>query len=186
MKANILNDFTGFTLLELMIVILIVAIFSGIAAPSFNNQYKKSVAKSHRDILFQDLQFARSESITRSTPVTICQANPKKSQTCNSGVWNEGWIIFHDANGNGKIDDLEKIISSHYSTNDVEFFKQSNTSKFITFLPDGKARFNGEKLTYNFCYLSGKRSADVTIDDGGQVQFGIFGDGAGERAFDPQ
>jgi type IV fimbrial biogenesis protein FimT len=168
----------GFSLLELLIVILIVAIFATLSAPSFKNQHQKSVATSGRNLLFQGLQFARSESITRSALVTICQSDPSVSAVCSSGDWSKGWIIFIDDNGDGAFDGTDDtLLRQYYSVDRINEFKLSNAAEYITFVPNGRARIAGgeDDLTYQFCYLDGSRSAEVTISYAGQTKIEVEG-----------
>jgi type IV fimbrial biogenesis protein FimT len=75
---------SGFTLTELMITILIVAILMAVAAPSFQSIIAGQRIKSATYDMFSTLTFARSEAIKRSANVTVAQA---------SGGWQNGWTV---------------------------------------------------------------------------------------------
>ncbi len=65
----------GFTLLEVMITIAILAIALGIGVPSFIDFMRNSRLSGTANDLLADLNFARSESIKRHVPVTLCASS---------------------------------------------------------------------------------------------------------------
>jgi type IV fimbrial biogenesis protein FimT len=74
----------GFTLVELIVVIAILAILAGIVMPSFQNTIRNQRVKNASFELFASLILARSEAIKRNGDVTI---------TPVSGSWESGWQI---------------------------------------------------------------------------------------------
>jgi type IV fimbrial biogenesis protein FimT len=91
---------TGFTLIEVLITIAIVAILLAIAGPSFRYVTTANRASSEINALLGDMQFARAEAIRQGQPVTLCSTNDQA--TCNAGInWNAGWIVFPDPANTG-------------------------------------------------------------------------------------
>jgi len=60
------RDKAGFTLIELMIVIVVLGIVAAIALPSFQSIIEKRRLVGAADTLFANLQFARSEAIKQN------------------------------------------------------------------------------------------------------------------------
>lgn len=61
----------GFTLIELMVTIAIMAIIAVIAAPALQGFVDKTRLKGATDRLYADMQFARSEAVKRNSNVSI-------------------------------------------------------------------------------------------------------------------
>lgn len=79
----------GFTLVEMMVVVVIAAILAGAAAPSFSKAIASQRAKAAGTDVYLALMKARSEAIKRNAAVTLA---PK------SGGWQNGWQIVNPAN----------------------------------------------------------------------------------------
>jgi type IV fimbrial biogenesis protein FimT len=100
---------SGFTLLELMLVIAIVAILIAFAVPSFQWMIQKVTISSNVNTFLSDMRYARSEGIRRGGGVVLCRSNAPEAADpdCNNGMglggngWVSGWIIFHDLNNDG-------------------------------------------------------------------------------------
>jgi type IV fimbrial biogenesis protein FimT len=80
----------GFTLIEVVVVVALLAIVATIAAPSFRSFIGTMNSKSAAFDLISDLTVARSEAIKRNANVTV---------TPTGGDWAKGWQVL-DANGN--------------------------------------------------------------------------------------
>lgn len=61
----------GFTLTELLVTLSIVATLLALAVPSFKDLIDRSRLSSAADMLYADLQFARSEAIRHNQTVTV-------------------------------------------------------------------------------------------------------------------
>lgn len=87
----------GFTLVEMMVGVAIVALLSAIAAPSFNQMVASQRLKGASSDLFSALMRARSEAIKRNTEVTLTPATASQ--------WQSGWIIPNPADSGNRIDE---------------------------------------------------------------------------------
>jgi type IV fimbrial biogenesis protein FimT len=85
----------GFTLIELMVTIAIIAILMAIALPSFQDTIARSKLETEANNILRDLNFARTEAIKRGSSVSLC---PSDNGTSCSGAqdYGDGWIIFVD------------------------------------------------------------------------------------------
>ena len=81
----------GFTLIEMMIAITLMAILMAIAVPSFKDASLGSQLRSMANELVASAALARSEAIKRNAVVTLCVSS--NGQTCGAGDWDQGWIV---------------------------------------------------------------------------------------------
>ncbi|MBO9650319.1 MAG: GspH/FimT family protein [Variovorax sp.] len=100
----------GFTTIELMVVIAIVAILAAIAAPSFGGIIERYRVRRATEDLTASLYLARSEAIRRGGNVTMARYSPSGCTPTSNKDWSCGWIIFADADNDGILDaDEERI-----------------------------------------------------------------------------
>lgn len=65
---------SGFTLVELMVVVALLAIFSAIAVPSFNRLINNNRTQSSANELQALMQYARGYAVENRTDVSVCFA----------------------------------------------------------------------------------------------------------------
>ena len=91
----------GVTLIELMIVLVIAGILMGTAVPSFLGVIRSTKLTNAANDLLISLTLARSEAAKRHDRVALCKS-ADGACCASTGGWEQGWIVFHDANDNGK------------------------------------------------------------------------------------
>ena len=87
-----------------MVVVAVVAILTGLAAPSFRQIIIKSNVSSVVNTFLADMRYARSEAVRRGGSVIMCRSDMPEaaSPVCNTDTgpdtngWVSGWIIFED------------------------------------------------------------------------------------------
>jgi type IV fimbrial biogenesis protein FimT len=95
----------GFTLLEVMIAVSLVAILIGIAAPSIKDFLSEVRLTGHANDLITDLMLARSEAVKRDVSMTVCGKKNNADTVCgNDPNWAGGWLVVLDADRDGKQD----------------------------------------------------------------------------------
>ena len=72
----------GFTLVELLIAVAVVAIIVTIAAPSFRDMILMQRLRAINAQVVTDMQFARSEAVSRGTLVRVSFQTPTASMSC--------------------------------------------------------------------------------------------------------
>ncbi|MBG9387505.1 GspH/FimT family pseudopilin [Caenimonas aquaedulcis] len=100
----------GFTLIELMVAMAIIAILAAFAGPSFNSALLSNKLTSYANTFVSSAMLARSEAIKRNSVVRVCRSSNGTS-CATSGTWQQGWIVFNDANNDALVTTGETIIS---------------------------------------------------------------------------
>jgi len=88
----------GFTLLELMIVVLVLIILASVALPSMVSTIQNNRMTAQANGFLTAFQLARTEALKRNDPVSVCPSSD--GATCD-GDWEDGWIVFVDGNAAG-------------------------------------------------------------------------------------
>ena len=115
------NKVVGFTLIEVMVVVAIMAILLAVAVPSFVALIARNRVATEINALATDLQYARSIAIKAGQSVTICASFNLSTCDTSKGIWSGGWIVFSDANGNKVVDadDMVRKVQQAFVGTDV-------------------------------------------------------------------
>lgn len=165
------NRYSGFTLVEMMIAMVVLAILITVGAPAFTKMIKDNRILGDSYALRAALDGARSEAIAQRSSVTFCRSS--NGSTC-TGNWNQGYIAFQDRDGDGVRDDVNDPNELYFSKvidSDAVDITYTNVNSFnrVTFDSQGYARrFQG---TFAFCDDRGASDArGVIVTSGGLVR----------------
>ena len=87
----------GFTMIEMVITMTIVAVLASIAVPSMRTYVLNTRLTSESQELVRSFQTARSEATKRQRNVVVCLSDA--TPACTTGA-PTGWIVFEDTNAN--------------------------------------------------------------------------------------
>lgn len=84
----------GFTLIELVVTMAIIAIVATLAVPAWQRSVQRAQVESDIGSLSQALSLARSEAVTQGVQVSVCPS-PKKTSINECGTdWHAGWVVY--------------------------------------------------------------------------------------------
>ncbi len=136
---------SGFTLLELMLVITLMAVLLVVGLPSLQDFVRNSRMSSSANDIISDFNFARSEAVKRRVAVTLCKSQDGAAcDTDDTDPFNR-WIIFIDdedpaiieaTDGNGAVDGAEPILRDRALPESITVVTDADEIRAV-FLPTG-------------------------------------------------
>jgi type IV fimbrial biogenesis protein FimT len=120
----------GFTLIELMITLVILAIVITVGVPSFNDFIASQRVRTAASDVMADMAFARAEAIKESRRTVM-------ESLGGAGTWKNGWRICVDMNNDGDCDTADPV---RKTTTPVAGRAKvcASPDEAIVFRPDGR------------------------------------------------
>ncbi len=109
------NAQRGFTLIELMVVVAVLAIVATVAVPSFQQVIENNRLATESNRLFSAISFARSEAVRVGDDVSL---------SAKSGGFDAGWCVHLGANCSGA------NILRQFDGGQVDYAAAANTLTF--------------------------------------------------------
>ena len=161
---------TGYTLMELMITISIMAIIAGVAVPSYRGLIQSNQVRATSHAFYGSLVLARSEAVKNNLPVVICKS--ANGTSCSgSGTWDGGWIIYLDADSDSAFDAGEALLESHAAIAGLTLRATDADLHQVIYQADGTQRISAN---FNVCV-----SDDVSR--GNNITIGLTGRPSSEK-----
>ncbi len=138
---------SGFTIVELMVVVAIAAVLMAIAVPSFQGVITRNRVETIQSQLASALAQARTEAATRNAVVSVCGSNGNQNCSTNNS-WSAGWIVFVDTDLNGVRGDDEQVLEVYRQSTDYRLNAVDNSGNVAGFVSYGYSGFQrGLKTT---------------------------------------
>ena len=99
----------GFTLMEALVTVAVVAIVLSAGVPAFRNAIERNRMEAAAERLHSSMVYARSQAMSRRATVSVCPANEDVS-ACGSS-WDNGWLVFEDGDSDGLLGTGEEILA---------------------------------------------------------------------------
>jgi type IV fimbrial biogenesis protein FimT len=165
--SSVPRRLSGFTLIELMTVLAVLAILSSLAAPSLREFLVRNRSAAISNEFVATILRARSEAVNRNMCVTVCRSTLATTPPrCDAGAdWQVGWIAFANATCNAAADvPLSDDVIVTVGPLDASFSLVSTATNAdkIFFSPSGNARA-GDAGRFDLQYRSETRSSNRGI-----------------------
>ena len=153
----------GFTLIELMIAIALVAILLATAVPAledFTNDARQTGAIND---FVSAIHLARNTAITTNSRVTMCASS--NGASCELTAWENGWIVFGDLNANGGLDVGETVVTASAAVDGLSI-QSGEFPAVLMYRPNGRAMTNaltGNSGEFAVCDFRGAEHAKVIL-----------------------
>jgi type IV fimbrial biogenesis protein FimT len=160
----------GFTMLELLIALVIVAVLLGIALPAFSSAQDATRMGTARTQLISSLHTSITRATVTGRRVVLCPS--ADGAHCTGGTdWSIGWIGFHDNNKNRERDADESLVGSWPAlAGQVHITTTNGRPKFVIQGHGGNA---GSNITFTMCDRRGPAKAQtVVLNNQGRIRYG--------------
>lgn len=125
----------GFTLIELMVTVAVLAVLLSIGLPGFQSVLRSNrVAATHNELV-ASLSLARTEALRNGRGAGVC---PSTAGSACDGSWNNGWMVWSDLNGDGNFDAAEPVV--RYFAPKQKMQVSSSAAGAVTFDARGRRR----------------------------------------------
>ena len=161
---------SGFTLLELIITVALIGIVTALALPGMRAFSQNDRLTTNINTMIGHLAYARSEAVKNSSQVSICISS--NSTNCLGASWEDGWIVYVDADGNGSfVEDTttgEVILRANQALDHGNNFTSTYGNQ-VTYDNRGFVTATGSFLLCDA--RSGDFGKTITISNTGRVRF---------------
>lgn len=171
----------GFTAIELMVTVAILAVLAGLAAPSFNPIIERWRVRQVSEELQSTFYFARSEAIKRGGNVTILRSDEGGGCTAvgtDTSLWSCGWIVFADLDNDGEQDSGEDTLQTAPAPNkvNVQFTNTSDAKLTDPIKVDRWGRFSSTNAAIDFAFRltpksgSAASASSICVSSSGRIK----------------
>lgn len=158
----------GFTLIELMVTVAVLAVFAAIAVPSMGNLIQSNRVQGAGDEILSQLQYARSEAVIRNRVVTV------ENTSGANGDWSKGIRIFASASRTPNTAYNQTTdgppLREHAGFDQPGLSISSAATQYISFRPNGTLAAASE-LLLTACFDSETSTArQISIQPSGRIK----------------
>ncbi|QTQ37782.1 GspH/FimT family protein [Aromatoleum petrolei] len=130
----------GYSLVELAAVVAIAGVVSAIAVPSFARLLTDARVGEASSDLFSAVIQTRSEALKRRHRIILCPSDD--TQDCSGTAdWNPGWIMFEDANDNGRRETEEPLLRTGEARDSrIRIWGDASVGRYVSYVATGRTQ----------------------------------------------
>lgn len=160
---------TGFTLVELLITLAILAIIFQIGAPAMTNMIANNKVDNTARRLSETFNYARSEAVTRGEVISVCASNTNAACSNDITHWNDKWLIVRPNDEVLRVEDVSGLsLTFTTTTTDTENNVSTVNTDTICFDRLGE-ECNGAQSFVDFTFSSNSQNAVLRLYRTGAV-----------------
>jgi len=163
----------GHTLVELLVALCLLTMLQAWVVPALADVVQSVRLHTGAQLLSDSLRRARSEAIMRNSRVVICKS--ASGRTCETQAhWEQGWIVFHDANNNAVLDPGESVLHREQALpSSLSLSGNKPVSEYVSYTPYGQTKLTSGAFqagTFTVCTRQAKegQARQVIINSGGR------------------
>ena len=150
----------GFTLVQLMVTLGVIAVLFGIAVPAFSNGLEAARSIDARSNLLTSLTVASNKAAMSGTRAVLCPS-PNGLRCVNSPDWSLGWIVFLDGNGDREVGPEDRVVAQMRALTGKVRLRSTVGRTRIVF--QGNGGNAGSNVTFTLCDGRGAAKARALI-----------------------
>ncbi|HZX27972.1 MAG TPA: GspH/FimT family pseudopilin [Telluria sp.] len=149
----------GFTLMELLVALAIVAILSSAAAPSLQSITRRIALQAAVGDLYGAIELARSNSINHAARVVVAPDD-------SAGIdWTGGWSVFVDRDGDSRVSDGDRVLLRHPALPHGMRVSSAFTQPGRSYIA-----YNAAGRSCTAASSSAVRAGSLTVEHGGEIR----------------
>lgn len=157
----------GFTLVELMATVAVLAVVLGLALPSFRVLGERMAAQATLHALTVALASARMAAVQRGRPVSVCPSSDGAS--CRTDlVWDEGWLVYADPRRLPQPADAADILWVERRAPGAIAVQATVGRHRVRYQPSGMS--GGNNASLRLCSRDGRHLGNVVVSLAGRTR----------------
>lgn len=162
-----MNKQTGITLIETLVALVIAVVLLGLSLPTFAGMKSRNQVAATHNLLMGSFAAAREAAIVHRKAAVLCPGDADTG--CRKdGIWEGGWILFVDANDDGKFGGNDTLLRAETQIGTDLAIRSSKHRPRVTFQANGMA--GGSNLTVKLCDAKGQPVKGLVTGNTGRTR----------------